>query len=44
MKFKIGDYVKVVRLPNSKLDYQGWTNESYFKLSNVLADKILIDN
>ncbi len=22
----------------------GWTNESYFKLSNVLADKILIDN
>ena len=22
----------------------GWTNESYFKLSNVLADKILMDN
>ena len=22
----------------------GWTNESYFKLSNVLADKILADN
>jgi D-3-phosphoglycerate dehydrogenase len=22
----------------------GWTNESYFKLSNVLADKILEDN
>jgi D-3-phosphoglycerate dehydrogenase len=22
----------------------GWTNESYFKLSNVLADKILINN